>query len=249
METPLSRKLLAEAIGTFLLVFIGTGAVVTSTVNPTGASGILAIAIAFGFALMLVVYSIGHISGAHVNPAVTLGLAVTGKIPARDAVMYVAAQVVGAFVASIVLRMTFGNVADLGASLPSGGNAESFVLELILTAVLVFTVYGVATDKRAPAAAAGLAIGAAVLLNVLVAGPISGGSINPARSLAPAVVSGNYDGLWIYLIAPFIGGVLGAIAYTAMRGTDESELTAEAGTTTEPHRAEVAPGAHERERA
>lgn len=241
MESPITRKVLAEAIGTFLLVFIGTGAVVTNTVNPASSSGLLAIAVAFGFALMLVVYTVGHISGAHVNPAVTLGLAITGKIPARDAVLYAVAQVIGAFVASIVLRIAFGNVADLGTTLPSGGNAESFTLELILTAVLVFVVYGVATDKRAPAAAAGLAIGSAVLLNVLVAGPISGGSINPARSLAPAVVSGNFDGLWIYLIAPFIGGVVGALAYTAIRGSEESRLTAEQGTTTEPHRTDVAP--------
>lgn len=241
MESTLTRNLLAEAIGTFLLVFIGCGAVVTNTVNSESASGILAIAFAFGFALMIIVYAIGHISGAHVNPAVTLGLALTGKIPPRDAVMYVVAQVIGAFVASIVLRLTFGNIADLGTSLPSGGNAESFVVELVMTAVLVFTVYGVATDKRAPAAAAGLAIGAAVLLNVLVAGPISGGSVNPARSLAPAVVSGNLDGLWIYLTAPFIGGVLGAIAYTAIRGPEAMNLDASEGTTTEPLRPDDPP--------
>lgn len=241
MESTLTRNLLAEAIGTFLLVFIGTGAVVTNTINATSTSGILAIAFAFGFALMIIVYAIGHISGAHVNPAVTLGLALTGKIAPRDAGTYVVAQVVGAFVASVILRLTFGNIADLGATLPSGGNPESFVLELIMTAVLVFVVYGVGTDKRAPAAAAGLAIGGVVLLEVLVAGPISGGSVNPARSLAPAIVSGNLDGLWIYLTAPFIGGILGALAYTAIRGADVSNLEASEGTTTEPNRADDSP--------
>ncbi|MGN6031880.1 MAG: MIP/aquaporin family protein [Thermomicrobiales bacterium] len=237
MDEGLLKRLLAEAIGTFLLVFVGCGAVVTNTVNAEGASGLISIAFAFGFALMVVVYAIGRISGAHVNPAVTLGLAATGKFPVAEIIPYWVAQVVGSLAAAGVLRVTFGNVANLGTTAPTDTAMKAFVVELVMTAVLVFVVYGAATDKRAPAAAAGLAIGGAVVLNILVAGPISGGSVNPARSLGPAIVSGNLGDLWIYLTAPFIGGLIAAFAFEAIRNDRESdELTTAEGTTTESER-------------
>jgi aquaporin NIP len=239
MSNDLPRRLVAEAIGTFLLVFIGCGAVVTNTVMPDGGSGLISIAFAFGFALMIIVYTIGHISGAHVNPAVTLGLAATGRFPVAEAIPYWISQIVGALIAASVLRLTFGNVANLGTTAPTDSTMKAFVVELVMTAVLVFVVSGVATDKRAPAAAAGLAIGAAVLLNILVAGPISGGSVNPARSIGPAIISGELGDLWLYIVAPMIGGLVGAFAYQFIRGADASEITAEQGTTTEPHRGQV----------
>ncbi|HEV2528756.1 MAG TPA: MIP/aquaporin family protein [Thermomicrobiales bacterium] len=234
----LARRLAAELIGTFLLVFIGCGAVVTNTVNADGASGLISIAFAFGFALMVIVYAIGHISGAHVNPAVSLGLVITRRFPAAELLPYWVAQVVGALIAAAVLRLTFDNVAHLGTTMPTQTTADALVVELVMTAVLVFVVCGVATDKRAPAAAAGLAIGGAVVLNILVAGPISGGSVNPARSIGPAVMSGEMGDLWIYLVAPLVGGVIGAMAYQLIRGAEASEISVAEGTTTEVHRAD-----------
>ncbi|MGC4192298.1 MAG: MIP family channel protein [Thermomicrobiales bacterium] len=237
MDPKLVQRMMAEVIGTFLLVFIGCGAVVTNTVNADGASGLISIAFAFGFALMVIVYTIGRISGAHVNPAVTLSLAATGKFPMTEVVPYWVAQLVGSLIAAGVLRLTFGNVANLGTAAPTDTVMKAFVVEVAMTAVLVFTIYGAATDKRAPAAAAGLAIGGALLLNILVAGPISGGSVNPARSLGPAIISGHLSDIWIYLTAPFIGGLIAAFAFEAIRNDREiDELTTDQGTTTESER-------------
>lgn len=239
MTNDLPRRMIAELIGTFLLVFIGCGAVVANVVNPKGTSGALGVSLAFGLALVIIVYTIGHISGAHVNPAVTLGLTATGRFPMKEAVPYWISQIAGAIIAALVLRVTFGNVAHLGTTMPTDTVAKAFVVELVMTAVLVFVVSGVATDKRAPAAASGLAIGSAIILAGLAAGPISGGSVNPARSIGPAIVSGELHDLWLYIVAPLLGGLIGAFAYQAIRGSDTSEITAEQGATTEPHRAEV----------
>jgi MIP family channel proteins len=224
----LVRKMVAEVIGTFILVFAGTGTLIL------GGNYVFA----FGFALIAIVYAIGHISGAHVNPAVTLGLALTGRFPMAQVPYYWASQVIGALIASLVLRLLYGNLNNLGTTQVAEGYStiDGFVLELLMTAILVFVVHAAATDERAPAAASGLAIGGTLLLIHLVAGEVSGGSVNPARSLAPAIVSGTFSDLWIYLIAPFIGAVIGAVGYEFIRGLDDSAVSARVGTTAESQR-------------
>lgn len=224
----LVRKMVAEVIGTFILVFAGTGTLIL------GGNYVFA----FGFALIAIVYAIGHISGAHVNPAVTLGLALTGRFPMAQVPYYWASQVIGALVASLVLRLLYGNLNDLGTTQVAEGysSIDGFVLELVMTAILVFVYHAVATDERAAAAASGLAIGGTLLLIHLVAAEVSGSSVNPARSLAPAIVSGTFADLWIYLIAPFIGAVIGAVAYEFIRGTEGTAISAREGMTTESRR-------------
>lgn len=233
----LIRRLVAELIGTFLLVFCGTGAIIAG-VESGGGIGPFAYIFGFGFTLIFIVYAIGHISGAHVNPAVTLGLALSGRFAMSEVPYYWGSQVVGGLLASLTLRLIYGNASGLGVTQvsPEFSVINGFVLEVILSAILVFVVHAVATDKRAPSAAAGLAIGGALLVIQIVGGPVSGGSVNPARSLAPALVSGTFNDLWIYLIAPFIGAVIGALGYEFIRGQSGTGLAAAEGTTTEPHR-------------
>jgi MIP family channel proteins len=208
------QKGIAEMIGTFLLVIAGTGAVLSGWDYALG----------FGFGLIFIVYAIGHISGAHVNPAVTLGLAMTGHFPFSQLPVYWVAQVIGAVLASAFARMIWGlNDFNLGATQVADGfdTWKGFLLELVMTAVLVFVIRGVATDKRSPAAAAGLAIGGALLVIELVSGPVTGGSVNPARSLGPALMSTTFGDLWIYLIAPLVGGVVGSILYSVVNNESQ----------------------------
>jgi MIP family channel proteins len=210
------RTLVAEGIGTFGLVFAGTGAIVINA--ETGALGHIGVAITFGLIIMAMIYATGHISGAHFNPAVTLAFAATRHLPWVLACGYWAAQLVGGICASLVLRALFGDVAHLGATLPRGSDSQSFVLEVVLTFFLMFVIISVATDTRAVGQAAAIAIGGTVGLAAMFAGPISGASMNPARSLAPALVSWTWASQWIYVLAPTIGAVLGALAYQAIRG-------------------------------
>jgi MIP family channel proteins len=235
MSAELMRRVVAEAIGTFILVFMGCGAVVANVVNVNGSSGNLGVAFAFAFSLVVAVAAIGHISGAHINPAVTLGLAAANKFSRADVPFYWGGQVIGAVAAALVLRLIFGNVATLGSTVPSGSAGDAFLIEIVVTAIFVFVISGAATDKRAAAAAAPLAIGGAILLLALAAGPISGGSVNPARSFGPALVSGTWDDFWVYITAPFIGGVIGALAYNFIQ-REETEIPARVGETTEAHR-------------
>jgi MIP family channel proteins len=208
----LLRKMAAEAIGTFILVLAGTGAAIIGGNYALG----------FGFGLIAVVYAIGHVSGAHVNPAISLGLAVTGRFPMAQVPYYVGSQIVGAVLASLFLRLVNGNLNSLGATSVVDGYSvfDGFLLELVCTAVLVFIVAAVATDKRVQPAAVGLAIGGTLLFIELVAGPITGGSVNPARSIGPAIASWSFGDIWIYLTAPFIGGVIGAVCYEFIRGPE-----------------------------
>ena len=222
----------AEAIGTFVLVFMGCGAVVANVVNVNGSSGNLGVALAFAFALTVSVAAIGHISGSHINPAVTLGLAAANKFPKAEVPHYFGAQIVGAVAAAGVLRLIFGNEATLGSTVPSGSASDAFFIELVATAIFVFVISGVATDKRAAGGVAPLAIGGAILILALAAGPISGGSVNPARSFGPALVSGTWDDFWVYVTAPFIGGIIGALAYNFIQ-KETTELAPEVG---ESHR-------------
>ena len=176
-------------------------------------------ALAFGLALAVVVAAVGHVSGAHVNPAVTLGMAVTKKFPWQYVPHYVVAQLVGAVLAAFATWMTFGGPArgeaKLAATYPAQGvgDLQAFIVELLITFILVFVVMAVATDERAPAAIAPLAVGFALAVGVFIAGPVTGGSVNPARSLGPMIVAGDLTSVWLYILGPIVGGVLGALLY------------------------------------
>jgi MIP family channel proteins len=213
---------IAELVGTFILVFGGTAVAVAAILSrPTagGAYGSLAIALAFGLALAVVVAAIGHVSGAHVNPAVTLGMAATGKFPWNYAPIYIAAQLLGAVLAAQATWITFGDAArseaKLAATYPAQGvgDLQAFLVEILITFILVFVVMAVATDERAPAVIAPIAVGFALAVGVFIAGPVTGGSVNPARSLGPMLVAGDLTSVWLYVLGPIIGGVLGALLY------------------------------------
>ena len=213
-------KLIAEAIGTFCLVFAGTGAVVVDQVTG-GKVGGLGISLVFGLIVLAMIYTIGHVSGAHMNPAVTLGFYSAGRHKANELLPYIAAQLAGAVVASLALKFLFaGRSTNLGITMPAGSEAQSFVLELIMSFMLMFTIMGVATDDKAEGAMAGIAIGGMIALEAAFGGPISGASMNPARSFAPALVSGNFSHHWLYWIAPIMGTILGARAYGLLQDSD-----------------------------
>jgi MIP family channel proteins len=214
----LSRRAAAEAIGAFTLVFAGCGAIVTEAEHP-GALGVVGIAFVFGLVIMAMVYATGHLSGAHLNPAVTLAFTLTRHLPAREAASYIGAQLLGAIAAAALLLAIWpSEPAALGTTLPTVGAGSAFAYEAILTAFLMFTIMAVATDTRAVGAGAAIAIGGVIGLDALFGGPITGASMNPARSIGPALVSGNFHDLWIYIAAPILGAAIGALAYQAVRG-------------------------------
>lgn len=212
---PLQRAS-AEAVGTFGLVFAGCGAIVIDAVSG-GAITHVGVALTFGLIITTMIYATGHISGAHFNPAVTLAFAATRHFPLALVPTYLAAQFGGALAASLVLRLLFGDVAHLGATLPAGGAGQSLALEAVLTFFLMFVIISVATDTRAVGQAAALAIGGTVGLEAMFAGPICGASMNPARSLAPALVSGTWTSQWLYVVGPIAGALLGAFVYQYIR--------------------------------
>lgn len=210
------KRYLAELIGTFALVFFGTGVVIINdgtkgAIISTGsevASGQIThvgIAITFGLIIMCMIYALGHISGAHLNPAVSIAFALSGKFAVKDLLPYIISQLVGALLASLVLRSIFPGNEHLGATLPAGSVGQAFILEFILTFFLMLVIINVATGSKEQGMFAGLAIGSVILLGVMLAGPVSGGSMNPARSLAPAFISGHTEHLWIYLTATVAG--------------------------------------------
>jgi len=217
-------KFFAEVLGTYCLVFAGTGAVVVNQVT-NGAVTALGISLVFGLIVLAMIYTIGHISGAHMNPAVTLGFYAAGRHKASEIAPYVAAQLLGAVAASATLKLMFlGLPTNLGMTLPAGGALQSFVMELLLSFMLMFTIMGVATDDRAEGAMAGIAIGAVIALEAAFGGPVSGASMNPARSFAPALMSWDFTGNWIYWLAPVLGTVLGARAYQFIAPAPETGL-------------------------
>ena len=214
----LPRRLAAEALGTFCLVAAGTGAVLVDGLTG-GSIGVGGVAAAFGLVVAIMVMALGHLSGAHLNPAVTLAFAAARHFPAREVGPYVCAQVAGAIAASASLRGLFGAGASLGVTTPSFvGDASALVIEAVLTAVLMIVILAVATDTRAIGQLAAVAIGGTIALEALVMGPVTGASMNPARSLAPALVAGEGGGLWIYLIGPIAGALAGAAIYEMLRG-------------------------------
>ncbi|XP_039065088.1 aquaporin NIP1-2-like isoform X2 [Hibiscus syriacus] len=215
------QKLMAELLGTYFLIFAGCASVVVN-VNNEKVVSLPGISIVWGLAVMVLVYSVGHISGAHFNPAVTIAFATCRRFPLRQVPAYILAQVMGSTLAAGTLRLLFSGPHDVFAGTsPQGSDLQAFVVEFIITFYLMFIISGVATDNRAIGELAGLAVGATVLLNVMFAGPITGASMNPARSLGPAIVSNHYRGIWIYLTAPTLGAVSGAWVYNMVRYTDK----------------------------
>lgn len=201
-------RLVAEAFGTFCLVFAGTGAIVINDVSG-GVVTHVGIAIVFGLAVMAMIHAVGDISGAHLNPAVTIGMAAAGRLPRGHVIPYIVTQLAGAFAASGLLRLLFPHHASLGATVPAGDFWQSFVLEGVLTFILMVVILRVSSGPKERGILAGITVGAVIGLEAMFAGPISGASMNPARSLAPAVVSGEFAGLWVYLTAPIAGAIAG----------------------------------------
>ena len=216
----LSRQCTAEAIGTFILVFTGTGAVVFGDIS--GHVTPLGIGLVFGLVVMALVYTLGDISGAYINPAVTLGFWASGQFKAKQVVPYILSQCSGALLASLLLRALFSNRANMGATLPIEIEGERLVfqcliLETILTFILMFVILNVATGAKEKGIVVGIVVGGVIALEAIFAGPISGASMNPARSLGPAVASMNFTAFWIYVLAPPIGALLAVPAWRWIR--------------------------------
>lgn len=209
------KKGIAELIGTFALVFCGTGAIVIDQVSH-GAVTHVGVSITFGLIVLAMIYALGDISGAHINPAVSIAFAITGKLPKKDATLYIAMQFAGAFLASASLKLLFPTNETLGATIPAGSNLQSFILETILTFFLMFVILNVSTGAKEKGITAGIAVASVVGLEAMFAGPICGASMNPARSLAPAFVSGNMAIIscqWIYLAAPILGALIAVLIF------------------------------------
>ena len=210
------KNYIAELTGTFILVFCGTGAVTVDEIT-NGAVSHVGIAVTFGLVVMSVIYAFGEQSGAHLNPAVTIAFYVNKSFPLKEVLPYIISQVIGALLASLLLFSLFPTSAFLGSTLPEGSDMQSFILEIILTFFLMLVILRVATGSKEQGLFAGIAIGSVVLLEAMFAGPICGASMNPARSLAPAIVSGHIEHLWIYLSAPVIGALLAVILHKLIK--------------------------------
>jgi aquaporin Z len=216
----LSRRLVAECFGTYSLVLAGTGAIVINDVSG-GAITHVGIAITFGLIVTVMIYAIGDVSGCHLNPAVTLGLCLCGRFERSLVLPYFACQILGACLASMVMRLLFPTHTTLGATLPAGPFLPSFILELNLTLLLMFVILSVTRPGSLSSPIAGIVIGSVIALEAMFAGPICGASMNPARSIGPALVSMNVHTLWIYLIAPCTGATLAVPLYRFLYGKDQ----------------------------
>ncbi|XP_042021797.1 probable aquaporin NIP5-1 [Salvia splendens] len=221
-DISLTRKLGAEFVGTFILIFAATaGPIVNEKYN--GVESLIGNAACAGLAVMIVILSTGHISGAHLNPSLTIAFAALRHFPWVQVPAYIAAQVSASICASFALKGVFHPFLSGGVTVPSVATGQAFALEFLITFNLLFVVTAVATDTRAVGELAGIAVGATVMLNILVAGPSSGASMNPVRTLGPAVAAGNYKAIWIYLVAPTLGAVAGAAIYTLVKLRGEEE--------------------------
>ncbi|KAL1803095.1 hypothetical protein DCAR_0934766 [Daucus carota subsp. sativus] len=219
-DVSLTRKLGAEFIGTFILIFVATaGPIVNQKYN--GAETLIGNAACAGLAVMVVILSTGHISGAHLNPSLTIAFAALRHFPWLQVPAYIAAQVSASICASFALKGVFHPFLSGGVTVPSIGNGQAFALEFLITFNLLFVVTAVATDTRAVGELAGIAVGAVVMVNILIAGPSTGGSMNPIRTLGPAIAAGNYEGIWIYMVAPTLGALTGAAIYTSVKLRDD----------------------------
>ena len=206
------KKYIAELIGTFALVFCGTGAIIINQ-QTNGQVGHIGVAITFGLIVTSMIYAFGDKSGAHFNPAVTIAFSLANLFPKKQILPYIISQIIGAFIASAILKLLFPTNINLGATIPVGSNLQSFVLEIVLTFILMLTILFTSQGSKETGTMAGLAIGGVVLLEVMFAGPICGASMNPARSLSPAIVSANVTTLWIYLTAPVLGATLATLVW------------------------------------
>ena len=213
---PSIKKYSAEFIGTFALVFAGTGAIV---INDTSGGAVtnVGVALTFGLIVLAMIYAVGDISGAHLNPAVTLGFFAARRLHGATTLPYIISQLLGALAASGLLHALFPQHRTLGATVPAGPAAQSFVLEIVLTAFLMFVILNVSTGAKERRITGGIAIGSVIALEALFAGPISGASMNPARSFAPALISQHLSGLWIYLVAPIVGAIIGVVGCLCVR--------------------------------
>ena len=210
------RKYVAEFIGTFALVFAGTGAIITNDVTH-GAVTNTGVALTFGMIVLTMIYAVGDVSGAHFNPAVTLGFFAARRLEGKLILPYVLNQFSGALAASLLLRGLFPQHSSLGATAPAGSALQSLILEIVLTALLMFVILNVSTGAKERGITAGIAVGSVIALEALFAGPISGASMNPARSLAPALVSQHLAYLWIYLVAPVTGALIAVVGCRCVR--------------------------------
>jgi aquaporin Z len=213
------KRYCAEILGTFALVFAGTGAIVINDVSG-GAITHVGIALTFGLIVLAMIYTVGDISGAHLNPAVTIGFWAARRMLGREVFPYITSQFIGAILASALLRFLFPENKLLGTTLPAGSESQSFILEAVLTFFLMLTILNVSTGAKEKGVTAGIAIGAVIALEAMFAGPVCGASMNPARSLAPALVSGHFEHLWIYLVAPPLGAVAAMFACRCVREAD-----------------------------
>lgn len=219
------HKYTAEFFGTACLVFCGTGAIVVNSLY-NGVITHAGIALVFGFIVMAMIYAFGEISGAHLNPAVTVAFWVSGRFPALQVLPYILSQTLGAFAATVLLYALFPQSQTLGETIPSGSPWQSFWLEIILTFILMMVIMQVSTGSKETGTMAGLAIGSVVLIEALFAGPVTGASMNPARSLAPALIHNNMQHCWVYVSAPFFGAILGTLVCRMVKGKDCCSLSA-----------------------
>jgi aquaporin Z len=213
------QRYISELIGTFALVFCGPGAIIMNDVSG-GTVTHVGIAITFGLIVMAMIYAIGEISGAHINPAVTIAFWASGRFDKKEVLPYITAQMVGAFLASAILYALFPLHETQGATLPAGTAIQSFILEVILTFLLMFVIIKVSTGSKEIGTMAGIAIGGVVGLEAMFAGPITGASMNPARSIAPAIFTGNFEHLWLYILAPILGALLAILACRVIKGKE-----------------------------
>ncbi|KAL7611319.1 hypothetical protein Lser_V15G13029 [Lactuca serriola] len=214
------RKVVAEAVATFLLVFVTCGSAALATSNEHKVSQ-LGASLAGGLIVTVMIYAVGHISGAHMNPAVTLAFASVRHFPWNQVPIYAAAQLTGSISASFCLRVLLQQVKHLGTTTPSGTDEQALIMEIIVTFTMMFVTSAVATDSKAVGELAGIAVGSAVCITSILAGPVSGGSMNPARTIGPALASNNYKGIWVYIVGPIIGTVSGMMCYSFIRTTDK----------------------------
>ncbi|XP_024969060.1 nodulin-26-like [Cynara cardunculus var. scolymus] len=212
------QKIIAELLGTYILIFAGCG---SALVDRDRSLTILGIAMVWGLCLMALIYSLGHISGAHFNPAVSIAFAASGRLPLLYVPMYVVSQILGSALACLTLKILFDHQKD---TLPTvtrystpTTDAEAFLWEFVITFILMFSINGAATDDRSSKELAGVAIGVTLMFNVIIAGPITGASMNPARSIGPAVVANEYENLWIFIVAPILGALTASLVYSLLR--------------------------------
>lgn len=238
----LSRRLGAEFIGTFFLVFIGVGSVATDAL--WGVPGAVGISLAFGAAVGTMIYAVGHLSGAHFNPAVTVAFAGIGRFPVSEVPAYMGAQLLGGTAAALVLDRTVGLGVATGTTVPAIPVSSAFVLEVVLTFSLMFVITAVATDSRAEGSLAGVAIGLVVAMCALMGGPFTGASMNPARSFAPALATAMWTAHWVYWTAPFVGALSGALSYEMVRGREPQDCADPAAAGPSPADREPSAGSH-----